>query len=468
MREERVRTATVGSPEWIEAAARPVPERVQAWAPQVGGHAPGAPAHGASGHGARVAHDASTAAPRSGLWRSARRWLRDAVIGLAIITSFPLAVIAARGDPLPLDRSRLSARLAQVEKLRVLRVPTNSELTPLAAGQLWHATDVVPDNGMFPTQRAAPPAERSWQQVPLTADMFIGVARGQTHVLQSPDVLQAATRALSDAERQYLRVVAEAPIWRDVDRLASAPAIDVLGARYTLPFRADASPMFLPVPRFASTRELAYAGLARAAYHVSQGEPARAEQALRSVLSYGFAMLDNGSSVLEGLVGRVVVGIAGEGLHTLYTITGNASGAALTAPVADPPSTLSGVRSETRRGATEAQLIATAGDPTAARTLRFESLYMLAFSSCTSVRGVLFGPSTASKAAFEEARRSLARYPSERALLDLLEDAPNRPLGDASLDSKSDWLLLGAASVASTVLHNPRVLACTRVMNATR
>lgn len=464
MREERVGSATAWSPDWVGAAARHVPERVHASAPDVDGHASGEPSDGDSGRGARAPHDASSAVPTSGLWRSARRWLRDAVIGLAIVTGVPLAIIAALGDQAPLDPTRLSARLAQVETLRALRVPSSSELTPLAAGQLWHATEVVADNGMFPMQHAAPAGERSWEQVPLTADMFADVTRRSTHVLQSSAVLQAATRALSDAEREYLRTVAEAPIWHDIDRLASAADIDVLGARYALPFRADASPMFLPIPRFAGTRELAYAGLARAAYHVSEGEPARAEQALRSMLSYGFAMLDNGTTVIEGLLGRVVVGIARDGLHTLYTSTGNTSGAALTAPVVEPPSR----PTEARRGATEAQLIAIAADPSVSRTIRFESLHVLAFSSCMSVRGVLFGPSAASKAAFEDARRSLARHPSERALLDLLEDAPNRQLGDASLDSKSDWLLLGAASVASTVLQNPRVLTCTRVMNASR
>jgi hypothetical protein len=78
----------------------------------------------------------------------------------------------------------------------------------------------------------------------------------------------------------------------------------------------------------------------------------------------------------------------------------------------------------------------------------------------------LFGPSPESNAAFDDARKSLARYPSELAFIDLLQDAPNRPLGNSEIESKAEWLLLGAASVASTVLNNPRIQTCTRVLNA--
>jgi hypothetical protein len=84
------------------------------------------------------------------------------------------------------------------------------------------------------------------------------------------------------------------------------------------------------------------------------------------------------------------------------------------------------------------------------------------------VRGTLLGPSAASDAAFDEARRTLARYPSEVALIELMQDAANRPPGGSEIAAKRDWLLLGAASVASTVLNNPRIQTCTRVLGAYR
>lgn len=449
MQHKPVITADAVSPEWMGAAARPLPDRAHHAGPLVGERAEG---------------EASSAAPTASVWRSALRWLRDAAIGLAIITSIPLVAIAARGHGLHFNETGLAAKLAQAEPLRVLRLPTTSELSALAAGQLWHATDVVRESGMFPMHDAPPPAERSWDDLTLSADMFVGVRRVHPRLLASSDVLRAAAGPLTEAEREYLRTIADAPVWRDIDRLATTEAMDVLGARYVLPFRADASPSLMPIPRFAATKEVAYAGLARAAHYVAQGDTDAAEHALRSVLSYGFLMLDNGSTSIDGLIGRVVVGIASDGLHTLYTMTDNAAGAALTAPIEDATAVTRGQRAST----TEERLIAIASDPAVARTVRMESLHHLAFSTCTNVRSVLFGPSAEASAAFDDARRTLARYPSERALIDLLQVAPERPLGDSEIESREEWLLLGAASVASTVLNTPRIQTCARVLNAYR
>lgn len=447
MEHKPVLTADALSPEWMGAAARPLPERMQ-------------PAGQLAGD--RDAHDAPSDAPSRSVWRSTLRWLRDAAIGLAIITAIPLVFIARRGEMLRFPQSDLGARLAQVEPLRALRLPITNELSPLAAGQLRTALEGGAEGDAFPTHPVAPPAARSWRTASVTDDMFVGVGRREYNLPRSSDVLRVAADGLSDAERSYLRSVAEAPIWQDIDRIATAAAVDVVGAQFVLPFRADASPVLMPVPAFSATREIAYAGLARAAHHVSQGEPDRAEHALRSVLSYGFVMLDNATSAIEGLIGRVVVGIASDGLHTLYTITGNEAGAALTAPIAEATST----PSRSREPMSEERLIGIAGNPAAARALRLESLRQLAFNSCTSVQGALRGPSAQSNAAFDNARQSMSRYPSEVALIDLMQDALNRPMGSGELDTPADRMLFGAASVASVVLNRPHIRTCTRVLSA--
>jgi hypothetical protein len=447
MQHKPVITADALSPDWMGAAARPLPDRVQPSGPLAGG---------------RDAHDAPSDAPARSVWRSTLRWMRDAAIGLAIITTIPLVYIGSRGEMLQLPQSDLGARIAQVEPLRALRLPTTSELTPLAAGQLWHAIEVVEDGEAFPTHPAAPPAERSWRSASVTDDMFVGMGRREYNLPRSSDVLRAAANGLSEAERSYLRTVAEAPIWRDIDRIATAAAVDVVGARFVLPFRDDASPVLMPIPPFSATREIAYAGLARAAHHLAQGEPDRAEYALRSVLSYGFVMLDNAASAVEGVFGRVVVGIASDGLHTLYTMNGNAAGAALTEPFPEASATAR----RNREPMSEERLIEIAGDPTASRALRLESLRNLEFRSCSNVRGAVFGPSAASNAAFDNARRTLARYPSEVALVDLMQDVLHRPFGGDGIAPPGERMLLGAASIASTVLNRPHIQTCTRVLNS--
>ncbi len=447
MQQKPVITADALAPDSMDAAARPLPDRVHHAGPLVGASAEG---------------DATMVPPEKSVWRSALRWLRDGAIGLAIITTIPLVAVGMRGNMLQLLQSDLGTRIEQVQTLRELRLPTTSELSPLAAGQLWHGLEIVEGDEAFPTQAASPPAERSWRSASFTDDMFEGISWREHNVPQSSDILWMAGKGLSEAERAYLRVVANAPIWRDIDRVASAAAVDIVGARFVLPFRADATPLFAPVPSFSATREIAHAGLARAAFHLAQGEPDRAEHALRSVLSYGFVLLDNGTTTIEGLVGRVVVGIARDGLHALYTITGNEVGAALTVPIAEPKAATPRIRVPL----TEERLIEIALDPAAPRMVRLESLRDLAFNSCSNVRGALFGPSPESKAAFDNARRTLARYPSEVALLDLMQDVLNRPLGSGELDTPGDRMLMGAASVASTVLHTPHIQTCTRVLSA--
>jgi hypothetical protein len=441
-------TAEIRAPHWTNiASAPPLPERM----PSASALA-GAPATSTS--------DREPAAPRT-LWRSTLRWVRDATIGLALIMSLPLAMVGVVGNKLSGFRATdLAARIAQVEPTRALRLPTTNELTPLAAGELWHAMSTGSGSDEFPTRPVASPIERAWAHSTLTDEMFVGIPRTNGRFLQGAALLHAAAAGFSDTELAYLRTVANDELWRDFDRLASADAVDLLGGRFVLPFRDDASPTALPLPRFADTKELAYAGVARAAYHMAQGEPKRAEHALRAVVSFGFMLLDNGTTAIEGLIGRVIVGIGRDGLHAFYTITGDAERAAMTAPLAE-----AGARGRATIGArTEAEQIAIAGDPTMPRTIRLESLHALAYSSCTSVRSVLFGPSADAIAAFDDARRTLARFPSERALLDMLQDLPNRPPDDPVFTPISPGVLLGAATVASTVTGNPRFQTCTMLL----
>ena len=100
------------------------------------------------------------------------------------------------------------------------------------------------------------------------------------------------------------------------------------------------------------------------------------------------------------------------------------------------------------------------------RALRFESLRSLSFTSCGSVREVVFGPGADVRAAFDRAGSMLARYPSEQALVELMYEATKRMPTGITAYSVSSHLIIGAATVAGTVLHNPRVEACTRAVLA--
>ena len=60
------------------------------------------------------------------------------------------------------------------------------------------------------------------------------------------------------------------------------------------------------------------------------------------------------------------------------------------------------------------------------------------------------------------AQRTLARFPSERAYLELVYQGADRLRESESMLRPQDQLIMGAATVASLVLYNPRIAACTQ------
>ncbi len=424
-------------------------------------------------HNAGVASTATAASPGAaqatarsrGWWRHGLRFMRDAAIGLSILAAIPFAVIGTRGDALLRDRSGTRDRLAEVERLRPLLVARTAAITPTDAGALLHRLNPTKAQPALPMHAVAETPARPWETMTLGDEMFAGLRATGNEGAMAAGIVTAVARGFSAQELAYLRSVAEAPIWRDVERLVSAPAVDMIGGRFVLPFRADATVWAMPVVRFNDTKRLAYAGVSRAAYYVAMGQPQQAEAALRTVVSYGFLLVDNGSHALDAMIGRVMIGIGQNGLHQLYTMKGDTRGMALTAPFENVVGqTIAPVRGEVDASEELARLLRDAKDPGMPRTVRLEALRQLAFSSCSSVRGVLFGPSAAVQGAFAQARGDLARYPSERAYLDLVYGTVDRLPDLPWRISKRDLVIVGAASATSAVLGNPRVAACTRIV----
>lgn len=400
-------------------------------------------------------------------WRHGLRFVRDAAIGLSILAVVPFAVIGTRGEGLLRNQHQISDRVAEVERLRPLMVARNATITPTEAGALLHRLNPTKAPPSLPMHAVSEAPARPWDTMTPSDEMFGGLRADGNEGRMAAGIVTAAARGFNAQELAYLLAVADAPIWREVERLASAPAVDVIGGRFVLPFRADATAWAMPVLRFNDTKRLAYAGVSRAAYYVATGQPLKAEAALKTVVSYGFVLVDNGSHTMDALIGRVIIGIGQNGLHQLYTLTGDARGMALTAPFANVVGrTIAPIGGDLDADAALARLLRDARDPTMPRTVRLEALHQLSVASCSSVRGMVFGPSDAVQDAFAQARGDLARYPSERAYLDLMYGTVDRTTDLPWRISRSDMLVMGAASATSAVLGNPRVASCTRIVLA--
>jgi hypothetical protein len=263
-----------------------------------------------------------------------------------------------------------------------------------------------------------------------------------------------------------LKTIAEAPVWKDFDRVARAPAVDIVGGMYETPFAENVSAVTLPIMRFNGTKELAYANSSRAAYYLAIGQPERAEQALRSTVGFGFALIDNGTSAIDALIGRVIVEIGRKSFEQLDAARGITASIARDAA---PPTTLSDlpsdvVASDRTIDGLRKRLVAMSEDPSLSRAIRFSALERLALSSCSNVRDLLFAPRADVRDAFVRAKSELARFPSERAFVDLIEGAVIRYPGGPVRNGGPQQLLVGASTIAGTVLNNPRMAACSRII----
>ncbi|MEP6992800.1 MAG: hypothetical protein ABJA80_17825 [bacterium] len=394
------------------------------------------------------------------------RILRDAFIAVALMATVPIGIVAFNGNRVWQGgfAANTTARVNQSEAARPLALARDPSITPLAAGLAFNALQPAAKPGEYPDfpviESVVRPA-RTWEKATLTPDMF---ASAQPDMYQGPSsrtILEAVGKGFTPAEMAYLRTLATAPVWHDFDLVARAPAVDFIGGRLRTPFMEHADRYNLPSSNYKATKALAYAAVSRAAYHMVIGQRDSAETVLRSIVSFGFALVDNGTSVLDELIGTIIVGIGRDALGRFYTITHDpraGSPAVASLPRFDAPGAARAGAQDV--AATRARLIALASNRAARPGERYQSLHDLSVSSCTNVRELVFGPRADVVRAFDDARRTLARSPAERSLVDLIE----RPLHvvpqvDISY-SPVGALAVSSATVAGVVFHNPRMATC--------
>lgn len=419
-------------------------------------------------HAAAAAASLDTATLASGtgrtFGRSLFRFLRNAAIGLAVIASVPFVFKATHNDSARYNLEGTKERIAETNVARVLMAPVNAATTPIEAGLAFRAVERPTPSDRFPARASAVQHSRPWKQVAMTAGMFRDRAGGWVQPINNSVVLLAG-KGVSPEELAYLKTVADAPIWRDFDLVARARAVDMLGGRFALPLQPDANIYALPMPQFADTKELAQAGVSRAAYYVAIGDNVKAEAALQSVVSFGFMFMDNGAFIIDVLIGRAIVGIGRDGLAQFYAATHTPVPAAFELAL-QPPGKLGPARPSNvsyDAAVMKARMLHDMNDATLPQALRYNAMQDLELSSCSSVRGMLFGPTPDVRAEIDRAATVLPRYPSEHQFARLAVhslDAFRNDFGEGQFASR--WLL-GAAAFASTVLQNPRIEACTRI-----
>jgi hypothetical protein len=407
----------------------------------------------------------------SGKARAKRSWLgiavrivRDAAVAVAFMTLVPIAIVAIYGDN-AWGRGNFGndvrASLALSEVYRPLALPKDPSIMPMQAGLAFNALQLVRIPSAFLVIETPRPAH-SWEAASLTEDMFVsGKMTWGFRGPSSSSILEAVSRGFTPQETAYLRTLATAPVWRTFDLVARAPAVDIVGGEFKLPFPADASSDRMPTS-YKTIKELAYAAVSRAAYHLSIGQRDSAEAALRSIVSVGYVLMDDGHTAMDQVIGNITIAIGRDALARLYVITKDPRA---TSPSLARPGKVSGGSRGARLPVNQMRkfLIAEAGNPQEHLGIRYEALRLLSTSSCTNVKELMFGNGADVDAAIESARTNLARYPSERALVDLVTQL-QQPRADELKYNPISALAISGATVAGAVLHNPRLAACTRIV----
>lgn len=425
-----------------------------------------------SGASLRVAPEAGT---KRAWWMPVLRIVRNAFIAAVAMAVIPVATVAVRGDHLarmlysssPGIRGRV---LVIAEPARAFGVARDPSITPMRVGLALNELQYRRSENGFLAIRPATRYVRPWRTGTLAADMFVGERSGFYDGPANQTILEAVAKGFTPREQAYLKALAEAPIWHEFDLVARAPAVDIVGGQLRIPFDPDALPEQRPLPSYRDNKEMAYAAVSRAAYYMSIGKPREAEQTLRSIISFGFALIDNGTMAMDELIGTVDVGIGRDALRRFYVIEHDprASLPGL-APLPKGPfqnplrSSRQGDVAELSPDEVRRQLLARLADPTRPRPERLRAVRELTLSQCTSVRGLLFGQPDEVRDAIEHAKTSLARYPSERAVVELETRLPSAAIVSSSA-SPVQSLLVSPSVVAGTVLGNPRLGACTLLL----
>jgi hypothetical protein len=182
---------------------------------------------------------------------------------------------------------------------------------------------------------------------------------------------------------------------------------------------------------------------------------------LRSIVSFGFALIDDGTEVIDEVVGTTIVGIGRDALLQFYVLERNAP---VSMPELYAPARKWTVQADANLSADDVRrrLLARLAHPEASRGERFELARALTVSTCTNVRDLLLGPRAEVRDALERMRRT-PRYASERALVDL-QTRQLPAAGGYLTRGPIQTLAVSAASVPGILTGNDRLERCTLLL----
>ncbi len=387
------------------------------------------------------------------------RWARDVLAGMALVMIAPIAILAFAPKASLFPRPSVDAS-ASYERSRLLTQQTDPSVSAREAGEaLARVLPTVPSGNLV--ARFAADAEAQLQEITEPDSLlFASLARSRPHGM--PDHMQLLSAAAGDLlpeEREWLRRMAELSLWRDVDLVARATAVDMVSTRFDVTSLAALPSWERPGFDNQQARRVAQAGVARAGWHVSRGDLAAAEDALRSVVSLGFALLDNYGGAWDFQLGESIVRIGKDGLYQLALLRGVEGESMRQLAMREPQARANRLANRSKPSAFPVDsFLASLRNPNEWRALRMARAGWLPLTTCSTLRGVLLGETEAERQAAASLRQELARSPEELRLISMDVLAQLADLYEAR--EPLSIMAFGSAQIVSSVTGNPRIAQC--------
>ena len=316
-------------------------------------------------------------------------------------------------------------RYDRIKRIAEFRLPTDSGITPLRAGQ-----------AMYAILRNGPGGALKDYEKPPTIVIPLQPRSGNPPTDPFPTTdggwyahaIRQAPRGFTIAQRDYLKIVADNSALEEFRILARAREMDFVAAYWDItPTTAFIN---LPIPRYAPLRLAANADIAQAALDFADGRPQDAERKIREVISVGFLMIREAHLWIESTFGVVLVSSGRAALAALYQSTGKAAQARFVSSETDPDITAQDQpRSRPDLEELQRRLRTMIMDTAMLPGLRWEQLVLqMPVEPCTDLHQVVFGPDSLHVATLEEARRTLVRRPSDSLFFSLAERSVVLPI----------------------------------------
>ena len=305
------------------------------------------------------------------------------------------------------------------EVLRRNRVDPDPSITPSVAGEALHSIAFV-GGGTPEAWENAPSStyETGWFPTDFFPDAFSETV--------ASDLMTRRLDDFTDEEKAAMRQAAAHPAHAEFHTLARAALVDIVSGRWVLPFPDTMTFQDLPWPRFQAYRTAGLAQISKAAVEVADGDYDAAEQTLEELISTGFLIIDQGPTLIDNLMGVVLVNMGGDALTAYYRRVGrDRDGDALEwareAALRAAKKARAGVIPEDIHSLLQGvpDLIQ---EEDALRGLRWE--YFATFNMlapCINLHKMVFGPDETYDEWRDDAREALVRVRGERDLYELAE-----------------------------------------------